>query len=502
MNASQAEKGTFIYHCRHAHCESRGRLPFLHQLIKAGWLEVSDLTDQRFLRDAPETIADADAELTEHGVALIFAQRREHDLRFCHTSGAWFHWTGTHWRRNRTKLAFTWARQLVASLNRDKDMKVLVATGKAAFAAAVERFAQADEALAVTSEIWDRDPFLLCTPGGVVDLRSGELRPAERDDHTTKITAVAPAETAHCPTWLSFLHEATHGDEDLIEFLQRWFGYCLTGTTSEHALLFVYGPGGNGKGVLLVTIAGILGCYSTTAAMDTFTASKGDRHPTDLAMLAGARLVMTTETEEGRAWAEARIKAMTGGDPITARFMKKDFFTYTPAFKLTISGNHKPALRNVDDAARRRFNVVPFLRKPEVPDPNLTEKLRAEWPGILRWMIDGCLEWQRVGLKRPQAVLDATAEYFAEQDVLAQWIDEGCEQSTTFGDSTANLFGAWRLYALSCSEDPRTAKWFTTMLERQGFKRAKDCGHFRGRGFLGLRVKPAPAARSYHEREA
>ena len=155
---------------------------------------------------------------------------------------------------------------------------------------------------------------------------------------------------------------------ELQRFLQQMAGYCLTGDISEHALFFVYGTGGNGKGVFLNTVAGILGDYAATAAMDTFTASQGDRHPTDLAMLRGARLVTAAETEEGRAWAESRIKQLTGGDPITARFMRQDFFTFQPAFKLVIVGNHKPVLRNVDEAARRRFNIIPFTRKPPKPD--------------------------------------------------------------------------------------------------------------------------------------
>jgi putative DNA primase/helicase len=211
-------------------------------------------------------------------------------------------------------------------------------------------------------------------------------------------------------------------------------------------------------------------------------------------------MVMTTETEEGRAWAEARIKALTGGDPVTARYMRQDFFTFTPAFKLTISGNHKPALRNVDDAARRRFNVVPFLHKPPRPDPTLPERLRAEWPGILRWMIEGCLAWQRDGLQRPKAVLDATAEYFAEQDVLAQWVEECCEQAPHWGETSTVLFASWRSYALSRAEDVRNAKWFTTMLERLGFVRAKDCRQFRGRGFLGIRVKPEAVQAHWQDR--
>ena len=336
----------------------------------------------------------------------------------------------------------------------------------------MERFAQADRAFAVTSKIWDADPWLLGTPGGTVDLKTGNLRPARQEDHITKQTAVTPAETADCPKWLTFLEQATDGDKALVGFLKRWLGYCLTGDTREHALLFVYGPGGNGKGVLLNTAAGILGSYATNAAMDTFTASQSDRHPTDLAMLAGARLVMTTETEEGRAWAEARIKTLTGGDPITARFMRRDFFTFMPNFKLTVSGNHKPALRNVDDAAKRRFNIAPFMNKPATPDKELPAKLQAEWPGILRWMIDGCLEWQRDGLNPPKVITEATKEYFEEQDSIRQWIEECCETGKkTQADTTEALFKSWTGYALASGEKPGTMKWFSQNLIRQGSNR-------------------------------
>lgn len=383
---------------------------------------VADFTVQ----DASEGLHDL--ELTEHGVALAFAQRHKDALRYCHHTGAWFEWMGAHWKRNETKRAFSWARRLVADLNRDAEFKTKCITGKAAFAAAVERFAQADDAFAVTSDAWDADPWLLATPGGVVDLRTGKLRPARPADMMTRVCAAAPAldEAASPDQWLTFLDEATGKDDALIRFLQRWCGYCLTGIAREHALLFGYGPGGNGKSVFLNTVAGIMGDYATVAAMDTFTASQGDKHPTDLAMLRGARLVTATETEEGRAWAESRIKQMTGGDPISARFMRQDFFTFRPQFKLTIVGNHKPVLRNVDDAARRRFNIVPFIRKPAKPDRELEAKLRAEWPGILAWMIRGCLDWQADGLAAPAAVAKATAEYFDAQDTMGQWVAERC----------------------------------------------------------------------------
>ncbi len=180
-----------------------------------------------------------------------------------------------------------------------------------------------------------------------MDLRTGRLRPSRPEEGITRITSVAPTEAADCPIWNSFIDEATNGDVGLALFLQQWFGYCLTGDVSEHALMFGHGDGGNGKGVVLNTIVGILGDYAVVAPPDTFTASHNDRHPTELAMLRGARLVAASETEQGRTWAENRIKQLTGGDPISARFMRGDFFTFKPEFKLTIIGNHPPSLANV-----------------------------------------------------------------------------------------------------------------------------------------------------------
>jgi putative DNA primase/helicase len=377
---------------------------------------------ERFAASAPSPGGDL---VTEDAAALRFVERHRCDLRFCHHAGRWFQWTGSHWQPEETALAFSWARRVARELGRASGSgRAAVQAAKASFAAGVERFCQSDRAFAVTNADWDRDPWLLATPGGTVDLRTGELRPARREDRITRCSAVAPMAAAECSTWLAFLQEATDGDGEFVRFLQRWFGYCLTGTTREHALLFLYGPGGNGKGVLLNTVRGVMGTYAAVAAMDAFTASAGDKHSTDLAMLRGARLVMATETEEGRAWAEARIKALTAGDPVTARFMRQDNFTFDPAFKLTISGNHKPALRNVDDAARRRFMIAPLVHRPAIVDRSLADKLRAEWPAILRWMVEGCLAWQSDGLQPPQAVLAATADYFEEQDHFGRWLAE------------------------------------------------------------------------------
>lgn len=333
--------------------------------------------------------------------------------------------------------------------------------------------ARADAAHAVTQEAWDRDPWLLGCPEMTVDLRSGIGRAPDPANGITKRTAVAPAARADCPRWLAFLEEATGGDAEMIRFLQQWCGYSLTGDTREHALVFVYGPGGNGKSVFLNTVTDILGDYAATAAMDTFTASKQEKHAADLAMLRGARLVTASETEDGRAWAESRIKQLTGGDKISARFMRQNFFTYKPEFKLTIIGNHKPVLRNVDDAARRRFNIVPFDRTPARPDRQLEEKLKAEWPGILRWMIEGCVDWQANGLVRPERVRTATDAYFNDQDLFGQWLEDECtvEHGNPYRwETSADLFKRWSDYAKAAGEEPGTQKRMGENMARRGFE--------------------------------
>ena len=344
-------------------------------------------------------IATADAQIfeaNEDGIALAFAAQYENRLLFDHIRGRWFEWTVDHWQIEETDLAFEYARTLVREFRKQSTDKSLT---KIRLASEVERAARSDRRLVARHNEWDADPNLLGVPDGVIDLLTGELLPPDPRMMITRQAAIAPAEPgATAPIWSTFLHEATGGDEELIRFLQMWCGYCLTGSTVEQALCFVYGPGGNGKSVFINTLTGILGDYAATAAMDTFTAKRFESHSTDIAALAGARLVVASETEEGKAWAEARLKQLTGGDDITARFMRQDNFTFRPQFKLTITGNYQPTLQSAEPAMQRRLNIVPFTRTPAEPDKQLEEKLRDEWPAILRWMIDGCLEWRKDGL--------------------------------------------------------------------------------------------------------
>jgi putative DNA primase/helicase len=410
--------------------------------------------------------------VTEDQAAIEFARRYEGSLRFCHDAGAWYEWTGSIWKQNRTELAFQFARQLARDIATSESDRVRYVTSKTSFALGVERFARSDPAFAVTSEKWDADPMLLGTPSGTVDLITGRLSPSNSADGITKSIAVAPAEIADCPLWRRFLHEATNGDEEMVRFLQRWFGYSLTGDVREQSLVFVYGPGGNGKSVFINVLTGIMADYAATPTMDSLTVSKGERHSTDIAMLRGARIATASETEHGRPWAESRIKALTGGDAITARFMRQDNFTFKPTFKLLIVGNHMPRLRNVDDAMRRRFNIAPFVYKPERPDRQLEVKLKGEWPAILRWAIEGCLDWQKNGLIRPASIKAATGKYFADQDLWTQWLDEECDAEP--GNrwkmaGSGELFQSWTSYAKAAGAEAGSRIEFAENLEKLGF---------------------------------
>ena len=236
-------------------------------------------------------------------------------------------------------------------------------------------------------------------------------------------------------------------------------------------------------------MTGILGDYAQIAGMDTFTESQTDRHPAELAMLRGARIVAAQETDEGRRWAESRIKALTGGDPITARFMRQDFFTYSPQFKLLIAGNHKPGLRNIDEAIRRRFHLLPFTVRipPEQRDTKLFEALRDEWPAILGWAVRGCLEWQAEGLNPPAAVAEATAEYFDDEDVFGQWLDECCVRDPMAREATRDLYAAWSAWVQRRGMSAGTEPKFRSMLKARGFI-SKRLPGLNISGFLGIRL--------------
>lgn len=424
-------------------------------------------------------------EVSEDAIALEFTREHAGTLRFDHNAGKWYQWQFTHWAATDVPVAFHFAREIGRRLSEGKK-----GTCKASVAGGAERFARSAPEHAVTSLIWDNDPWLLGTPGGTLDLRTGKMHAARRDEHITKITGCQP-ENKPAELWLKFLDDATNGDKEMQVYLQRIAGYCLSGMTTEHALFFIYGSGGNGKSVFLNILVHILGDYAMSAPMDTFTASKFSSHPTELAMLKGARLVTASETEENKSWAEARIKALTGGDPITARFMRQDFFTYQPQFKLLFAGNHQPTLSSVDMAMQRRFNMMPFVHKPKSPDHMLELKLKAEAPRILAWALQGCLDWQKDGIARPASVVAATAEYFSEQDIFGQWLDQECNLGVNEWEEPTHLFNAWAKFARNGGEDAGTIVTFATKLKKRGFTKGK-VSQVRAWKGLALRARPLP----------
>jgi putative DNA primase/helicase len=332
-----------------------------------------------------------------------------------------------------------------------------------------------------------------------LDLRTGLARPHRREDYNTKIAAVAADERVPIPLWTKFLETVTAHNEDLQKYLQRVAGYCMTGVTIEHVLFFLYGTGANGKGVFLNTLRGIWGDYAVVASMETFIETKYPQHSTDLAMLSGARLVTAQEVEKNKAWAEAKINSMTGGDPITARYMRQDFFTYQPKFKLMIAGNHKPSLRSVNEAIRRRLQLIPFtITIPAAErDLHLAEKLKPEWPGILNWALQGCLEWQKIGLAPPTVVREASDAYFTEEDLINTWIAECCAVDKIYSQSSGELYRSWKRWAESRGEHPGTNKAFSKSLDERGYQHKHERD---GSMFYGIALNPEMTAEEAESR--
>ncbi len=427
---------------------------------------------------------------SEDALALDFAGRHGNELRFVSFWGKWLKWTAGRWQVEKTLAAYDLARKICHGHS--------LGGLRARTVAAIELMARSDRRLAATTDQWDADPWLFNTPAGTVELITGNLREHRPQDYVMRIAGCSPGREG-CPMFFEFLNTIFAKDQDLINYLQKFFGYILTGLTSEHAMLFFHGAGANGKSVLVSTIAGILGEYHRVAPIDTFTATGFSRHSTDLAGLMGAQLVTAHETEEGAKWAEAKLKALTGGDKITAQFMRQDYFDYVPAFKLAITGNHKPGLQSVDEAMRRRLNLIPFnVTIPKADrDPYLVEKLKTEWPGILAWMITGCLLWQEEGaLHPPQAVVAATDEYLESEDAMAMWISERCELKASFEDTAEELFKSWKAWAELMREPAGSAKAFSNKLQaRAGIKR-KEIGHSNVRGYSGIRVVNIELAQS------
>jgi putative DNA primase/helicase len=296
---------------------------------------------------------------------------------------------------------------------------------------AIVDLARSEPGVPIAVEELDRDPWLFNCPNGTLELKTGTLREHRREDYITKLCPVAYVPGAPCPRWKQFLDEVFDGKQGLVNFLHRLLGYFLTGSTKEQILPILWGAGANGKTMLVNAILGVMGRdYAFTAARGILTA-RGERHATERADLFGVRLAVVSETEEGDRLAAALVKDLTGSTPIRARRMREDHWEFLPTHKIVLITNHKPTVREDDDAMWRRLRLVPFEQSfdGDECDKDLPDKLAAEAEGILAWMVRGCLEWQRDGLAPPEEVEKATGDYRESQDVVGSFLEEAC----TFG---------------------------------------------------------------------
>ena len=464
------------------------------------------------LAPGPDNNGDGDElDLSHDALARDLGHRGwDCDARHVAVQGRWYLWDESRWAADDCLRHLTLARSFLAdratelrnwanhkiSTASEKEAEKLRAWAKveartlcsANTVAAVAGLARSNAASVAHVDAFDADMHLLGTPGGTVDLRTGNLRPSRREDMITKLTTITPAPPGKpAPHWRRFLAEVLDGDEVLASFLQRAAGYALTGLTTEHKLLFLYGTGRNGKSTFLETLQWLWGDYARRAAASTFLSSVGERHPTDIAGLAGARLVIGSELPKGKSWDEAVLKDLTGGDKMTARFMRGDFFDFVPQMTLMIAGNTMPSLRGVDEALRARLVLVPFTVTipAEKRDTHLAEKLRQEGPAILRWAIDGALEWQRRGLDVPASVAAASSEYLDGEDLLGQFLADETADAPGIFTTTSDLHLRFRQWTDRQGLAPWTSHTFTKELKSRGFH---DSRRTAGRGFLGIKL--------------
>lgn len=360
--------------------------------------------------------------LTEDAAAVLFAVQWQGRICFNARHGSWYEWTGTHWRKDQRGAVIERVRAKLRELLPEGDVRV----HGAKMAHNVAFLAQSDARLLPAGE-FDADAWTIGTPAGAINLCDGSLRPARPDDLITRVTGCAPDFEGDCPRWREFLKTCAQGDDELVAFVQKLCGYALTGSTRYEFVFVLYGPGANGKTRLLTAIREILGDYFIALPPETFLQSAHEQHPAGIARLQGARLAAVSELPANRSWNSQRVKDISSGERIAARFMRQDFFEFVPVCKLLFVGNHRPRLQQVDEAERRRFRLIPFLhRVPEDQrDHELEAKLRAEYPAILAWMIEGAKRLHEGGFgAMPKAVREASADYFAESDTLATWADE------------------------------------------------------------------------------
>lgn len=425
--------------------------------------------------------------LTDLGLSERLIDRHGHDFRYVHDWKRFVVYDGTRFSLDNTgsvnRMAFETVRNIYAEAAQEEDdtrrtelAKHAVASESDRHISAMLKHAQAGKRIAITPDQFDLDPWLFNCANGTIDLRTAALRPHRREDLLTKRSPVAYDPDALAPIWEAFLDRIMDGRESLIGFLRRAAGYTLTALTIEEVLFFLYGTGRNGKSKYLGALEYVLGDYARPSRPELLLPKKGTEIPNDVARLQGARFVPTVELEDGGKLAEGQVKQLTGGDTITARFLHGEFFSFEPTFKVYLATNHKPVVRGTDNAIWERIRLIPFnvTIPPEERDHELAAKLQAEAPGILTWMVKGCLEWQERGLDPPPEVLLATDSYRVEMDLLGQFLEDCCVLQPRALAPAGALYKAYQEWCTDNGEKWLAQRTFGGYLRDRGFLRDND----------------------------
>ncbi len=345
---------------------------------------------------------------------------------------------------------------------------------------AMVELAKSEPGIPILPEEFDRDPWLFNCPNATLELKTGTLRGHRREDYITKLCPTPYDPKAEAPHFHKFLRDIFDDDPQLIGYLHRLLGYCLTGDVREQILPIFWGAGANGKTTLINAIGDTLGeDYVIKANRDLFMAKKQDSHPAQMARLFGIRLVVCVASHEGARLDEALVKELTGGDRIAARRMREDWWEFNPTHKAILVTNHKPEIRGTDHAMWRRIRLMPFaVTFPEGrQDKTLGEKLRAEAKGILAWLVAGCVEWQARGLGTPEAVMAATNEYRTEEDRLAVFINQQCVTGNDYRIKVSALYAAYQAWCKASGEREATGTAFGRAMAERGFACGNSVRH-------------------------
>ncbi|WP_299939226.1 phage/plasmid primase, P4 family [uncultured Nitratireductor sp.] len=424
------------------------------------------------------TVEDITVDRSEDSIAAFFAAKRASNWRYAEGLG-WLTFKDGRWQEVGNSVEFairaTCAEVATALHSLTENQRNAIRSHRTI--SAVRRIAETDPALRVNAGDFDTDPMALNTPGGVVDLRTGIMRPATPSDMVMRCTSVTPSETANCPTWLAFWNATFGHDPALSDYMRRVMGYTLTARTDEEEVYNLHGVGGDGKGTLLKTMASAMGDYARVGTVEMWTNTGKGQHLTFMADLKGVRFHYLPEMPVDLTWNEQRLNQVSSGDVVTANRMSSDSFQFVPTAKLFFASNVPLAFRNVGAAIRRRVRVIEFNTVPdEKKDKRLKDKLQAELPGILRWLINACVDWNRDGLNTPAAVTNATAEYLDSEDAIGAFLSVATIEDVNAVVSNADMLRAYNAFA--------TAEGYPVIHEMRSLGK-----RLRGRGMLAVRDK-------------